>query len=192
LLLFFWSFLIPSGGCGSFYAIHVSSTQFKGLSTIKQHKLVNRCLEKEVKEIHGLQVRSCSGFSRLRSCKDMDTDLLSHHVLRIFISNRTHETFFSWITRFLTSIALPLRHRASSRTSSSRPCPRSKSEHRRSEMSTREFSPTGPETGRSEPSTQHLGQKQNLLEGDCAYNQNDPLSDIIYISREAQGPTNIA
>jgi stress-induced morphogen len=44
------------GGCGSFYAIHISSPQFKGLSTIKQHKLVNQCLKEEVKAIHGLQV----------------------------------------------------------------------------------------------------------------------------------------
>lgn len=49
-------FIIYAGGCGSFYAIHISSPQFKGLSTIKQHKLVNQCLKEEVKAIHGLQV----------------------------------------------------------------------------------------------------------------------------------------
>ncbi|GHJ87405.1 hypothetical protein NliqN6_3807 [Naganishia liquefaciens] len=47
-----------SGGCGSFYAIHISSPQFKGLSTIKQHKLVNQCLKEEVKAIHGLQLKT--------------------------------------------------------------------------------------------------------------------------------------
>lgn len=54
-----------AGGCGSFYAIHISSPQFKGLSTIKQHKLVNECLKEEVKAIHGLQVRTsaCLFFS---------------------------------------------------------------------------------------------------------------------------------
>jgi hypothetical protein len=51
-----------SGGCGSFYAIHISSPQFKGLSTIKQHKLVNECLKEEVKAIHGLQVRASAWF----------------------------------------------------------------------------------------------------------------------------------
>ncbi|KAG7549042.1 hypothetical protein FFLO_03078 [Filobasidium floriforme] len=45
-----------SGGCGSFYAIHISSALFKGLTTIKQHRLVNECLKEEVKDIHGLQV----------------------------------------------------------------------------------------------------------------------------------------
>ncbi|KAJ9098682.1 hypothetical protein QFC21_004330 [Naganishia friedmannii] len=47
-----------SGGCGSFYAIHISSPQFKGLSTIRQHKLVNECLKEEVKAIHGLQLKT--------------------------------------------------------------------------------------------------------------------------------------
>ncbi|GFZ45726.1 hypothetical protein JCM24511_03455 [Saitozyma sp. JCM 24511] len=45
-----------SGGCGSFYAILVSSPAFKGLSTIKQHKLVNEVLKEDIKGIHGLQV----------------------------------------------------------------------------------------------------------------------------------------
>jgi acid stress-induced BolA-like protein IbaG/YrbA len=44
------------GGCGSFYAILVSSPAFKGLSTIKQHKLVNEVLKEDIKGIHGLQV----------------------------------------------------------------------------------------------------------------------------------------
>jgi stress-induced morphogen len=44
------------GGCGSFYAIEISSSAFKGLSTIKQHKLVNSCLKEDIKTIHGLQV----------------------------------------------------------------------------------------------------------------------------------------
>ncbi|KAJ9122554.1 hypothetical protein QFC22_001983 [Naganishia vaughanmartiniae] len=53
-----------SGGCGSFYAIHISSPQFKGLSTIKQHKLVNECLKEEVKAIHGLQYTRSTGFDK--------------------------------------------------------------------------------------------------------------------------------
>lgn len=60
-----------AGGCGSFYAIHISSPQFKGLSTIKQHKLVNQCLKEEVKAIHGLQV-SRLFISRL-PCAQADT-----------------------------------------------------------------------------------------------------------------------
>jgi stress-induced morphogen len=48
--------LTSSGGCGSFYAILISSPKFNGLSTIKQHKLVNACLKEDIQGIHGLQV----------------------------------------------------------------------------------------------------------------------------------------
>ncbi|BEJ14703.1 hypothetical protein CspHIS471_0404700 [Cutaneotrichosporon sp. HIS471] len=44
-----------SGGCGSFYAIMISSPAFKGLTMVKQHKLVNECLKETIKGIHGLQ-----------------------------------------------------------------------------------------------------------------------------------------
>ncbi|KAK4686666.1 BolA-like protein 3, partial [Tremellales sp. Uapishka_1] len=47
-----------SGGCGSFYAIEISSPAFKGLSTIKQHKLVNACLKEDIAGIHGLQLKT--------------------------------------------------------------------------------------------------------------------------------------
>ncbi|KAL1405490.1 hypothetical protein Q8F55_009125 [Vanrija albida] len=47
-----------SGGCGSFYAISVSSPEFKGLSMVKQHKLVNDCLKEDIKGIHGLQLKT--------------------------------------------------------------------------------------------------------------------------------------
>ena len=44
------------GGCGSFYAITIASQAFKGLSIVKQHRLVNDALKKEIEGIHGLQV----------------------------------------------------------------------------------------------------------------------------------------
>ncbi|EPQ27701.1 uncharacterized protein PFL1_04839 [Pseudozyma flocculosa PF-1] len=47
-----------SGGCGSFYAIAISSKEFKGLSTIKAHRLVNSVLKDVIKDIHGLQLRT--------------------------------------------------------------------------------------------------------------------------------------
>lgn len=43
------------GGCGTFYAISISSAAFKGLPTVKQHRLVNETLKKEIEGIHGLQ-----------------------------------------------------------------------------------------------------------------------------------------
>ncbi|CAD6958369.1 unnamed protein product [Tilletia controversa] len=45
-----------SGGCGSFYAITLTSKAFNGLSTIKQHRLVNHELKEVIADIHGLQV----------------------------------------------------------------------------------------------------------------------------------------
>ncbi|KAH0839617.1 bola-like protein, partial [Lanmaoa asiatica] len=45
-----------SGGCGSFFAIKIASDAFKGLSTVKQHKLVTEILKQEIQGIHGLQV----------------------------------------------------------------------------------------------------------------------------------------
>ena len=44
------------GGCGTFYAITISSPAFQGLSTLKQHKLVTETLKLEIAGIHGLQV----------------------------------------------------------------------------------------------------------------------------------------
>lgn len=45
-----------SGGCGSMYALEIESFKFKGLSIIKQHKLVNQILENEIKKWHGIQL----------------------------------------------------------------------------------------------------------------------------------------
>ena len=45
-----------TGGCGSFYAITIASQSFKGLSIVKQHKLVTETLKQEIEGIHGLQV----------------------------------------------------------------------------------------------------------------------------------------
>ncbi|KAG0141486.1 hypothetical protein CROQUDRAFT_51591 [Cronartium quercuum f. sp. fusiforme G11] len=45
-----------SGGCGQFFAIQVIHSDFSGLSTIKQHRLVNKALADDIKTIHGLQV----------------------------------------------------------------------------------------------------------------------------------------
>jgi stress-induced morphogen len=45
-----------SGGCGSMFAIDVTSDRFKGMTMIKQHKLVNSILSKEIAQWHGLQL----------------------------------------------------------------------------------------------------------------------------------------
>ncbi|KIM67777.1 hypothetical protein SCLCIDRAFT_1209917 [Scleroderma citrinum Foug A] len=47
-----------SGGCGSFFAIRIASEAFKGLTTVKQHKLVTETLKQEIGGIHGLQIKT--------------------------------------------------------------------------------------------------------------------------------------
>ena len=45
-----------SGGCGSMYEVHIEATEFKGLRTIQQHKLVTEALSEEIKAMHGLRI----------------------------------------------------------------------------------------------------------------------------------------
>ena len=47
-----------SGGCGSMYAIDVSSERFRGLNMLKQQRLVNSVLADMVKQWHGVQLRT--------------------------------------------------------------------------------------------------------------------------------------
>ncbi len=65
-LSYLWKLKSRLGGCGSFYAILISSPAFKGLNTIKQHKLVNECLKEDIKSIHGLQVGIVVRYSHLK------------------------------------------------------------------------------------------------------------------------------
>lgn len=47
-----------SGGCGSMYAIEISSAKFKGLPMMRQHRLVNQILADEIKTWHGVQLQT--------------------------------------------------------------------------------------------------------------------------------------
>jgi BolA-like protein 3 len=47
-----------SGGCGSMYALDIVSRQFEGMTVIKQHRLVNKVLGDEMKNWHGVQMRT--------------------------------------------------------------------------------------------------------------------------------------
>lgn len=62
------------GGCGSFYAITIASESFKGLSTVKQHKLVTEALKQEIEGIHGLQVPPAFYCSSLQDLQILRTD----------------------------------------------------------------------------------------------------------------------
>lgn len=50
-----------SGGCGSMYGIEIVSARFRGLSMIKQHRLVNGVLGEEIKGWHGVQLKTREG-----------------------------------------------------------------------------------------------------------------------------------
>ncbi|KAJ1848863.1 hypothetical protein IWW55_006204 [Coemansia sp. RSA 2706] len=45
-----------SGGCGSMYVVEVEAECFRGLSRVKQTKLVNSLLKDEIKDMHGMRV----------------------------------------------------------------------------------------------------------------------------------------
>lgn len=47
-----------SGGCGSMYAIDITSSAFRGLGMLKQQRLVNGALGDLVREWHGVQIRT--------------------------------------------------------------------------------------------------------------------------------------
>ncbi|KAM0253908.1 hypothetical protein ACHAQJ_007083 [Trichoderma viride] len=47
-----------SGGCGSMYAIDITSAAFRGLNILQQQRLVNGALGVLVKEWHGVQIRT--------------------------------------------------------------------------------------------------------------------------------------
>ncbi|RPA87774.1 bola-like protein [Ascobolus immersus RN42] len=47
-----------SGGCGSMYAVEIASPNFKGLTMIKQHRMVQEILADKIKGWHGLQLKT--------------------------------------------------------------------------------------------------------------------------------------
>jgi BolA-like protein 3 len=47
-----------SGGCGSMYGIEVASHKFRGISILKQQRMVNAALGEMVKEWHGIQLQT--------------------------------------------------------------------------------------------------------------------------------------
>ncbi|EGS20245.1 uncharacterized protein CTHT_0039840 [Thermochaetoides thermophila DSM 1495] len=47
-----------SGGCGSMYGIDITSEKFKGLTILKQQRLVNAALKDLMKDWHGVQLKT--------------------------------------------------------------------------------------------------------------------------------------
>jgi BolA-like protein 3 len=38
------------------FEVHIVSSDFKNLSTVKQHQMVNAALKEEVKQMHGIRI----------------------------------------------------------------------------------------------------------------------------------------
>jgi BolA-like protein 3 len=47
-----------SGGCGSMYGIEIASERFRGTNMLKQQRMVNAVLGDEMKNWHGVQLRT--------------------------------------------------------------------------------------------------------------------------------------
>uniref|UniRef100_A0A915MET7 AP-1 complex subunit gamma n=1 Tax=Meloidogyne javanica TaxID=6303 RepID=A0A915MET7_MELJA len=47
-----------NGGCGAMFRVRVESAQFEGMPKVKQHKLINEVLKKEIKEMHGIVIET--------------------------------------------------------------------------------------------------------------------------------------
>jgi stress-induced morphogen len=47
-----------SGGCGAMYGIVVASKLFQGKSLVQQHQLVTKLLQDEIKNMHGLTLKT--------------------------------------------------------------------------------------------------------------------------------------
>lgn len=46
------------GGCGAMYEIFVETSEFKGLNTVKQHRLITEALKSEIKDMHGVRIHT--------------------------------------------------------------------------------------------------------------------------------------
>lgn len=47
-----------SGGCGAMYEIVVESSEFQGISRVKQHQMITDTLKEEIKDMHGLRIHT--------------------------------------------------------------------------------------------------------------------------------------
>ncbi|CAG2180125.1 unnamed protein product [Oppiella nova] len=45
-----------SGGCGAMFEIHIQTSEFTGLNTVRQHLKVNHALKNEIKDMHGIRI----------------------------------------------------------------------------------------------------------------------------------------
>ncbi|XP_011498633.1 PREDICTED: bolA-like protein 3 [Ceratosolen solmsi marchali] len=47
-----------SGGCGAMFEVNVIAPEFRGLNTVKQHRIINEALKEEIKDMHGIRIHT--------------------------------------------------------------------------------------------------------------------------------------
>ncbi|XP_046418635.1 bolA-like protein 3 [Neodiprion pinetum] len=47
-----------SGGCGAMFEVNVVAPEFRGLNTVKQHRVINEILKEEIKNMHGIRIHT--------------------------------------------------------------------------------------------------------------------------------------
>lgn len=47
-----------SGGCGAMFEVNVIAPEFKGLTKVKQHQIINEALKEEIKDMHGIRIHT--------------------------------------------------------------------------------------------------------------------------------------
>ncbi|KAF0769263.1 bolA-like protein 3 [Aphis craccivora] len=47
-----------SGGCGAIFEVFISTSEFKGMSMVKQHQLINEVLKDQIKSMHGIRIHT--------------------------------------------------------------------------------------------------------------------------------------
>ncbi|KAJ8923524.1 hypothetical protein NQ315_010102 [Exocentrus adspersus] len=53
-----------SGGCGAMFNISVETNEFKGLSIMKQHRMIYDTLKEEIQHLHGLHLETKASNNR--------------------------------------------------------------------------------------------------------------------------------
>ncbi len=42
------------------YAVEIASAKFKGVPLVKQHRMVTECLKEDIKDFHGIQIKTAA------------------------------------------------------------------------------------------------------------------------------------
>ncbi|KAJ2410107.1 hypothetical protein GGI10_004583 [Coemansia sp. RSA 2530] len=77
-----------SGGCGSMYVVEIEAECFRGLTRVKQTKLVNALLKEELKEMHGMRV---DGAYQARTSSGGVLSILALLAVVVMLASETRE-----------------------------------------------------------------------------------------------------